>query len=156
MSVPRQLLIFSLDERNLAIHVDSVVRVVRAVAVTLLPHAPNAVMGVINLQGEVVPVYDLRQRFGLTVRAIGISDQMVIADAGKRRVTIVVNEVRGVVECDQDQITQAEQVVPGVAWVKGLLKLDENLVVIHDLETFLSPTEQAELDLALKRMWDAR
>ncbi|HYE72032.1 MAG TPA: chemotaxis protein CheW [Blastocatellia bacterium] len=152
--MPQQLLVFELDERNFAINVDSVIRAIRAVEVTPLPQAPQAVLGVINVQGQVVPVYDLRQRFGLPVRPVSINDQMIIANAGNRSVAIVVNEVHGIVEYDQSQIVQAEQIVPGVEWIEGLLKMNEKLVVIHDLETFLSSGEQEVLDIALKRMWD--
>lgn len=149
MSVPHQLLIFALDEQVYAIDLAAVVRVVRAVEVTPLPDAPGAVLGVINLHGQVVSVYALRRRFGLRERPVGVSDQIIVADTARRRVALVVDGVRGVVECDAAQVTAASQIAPGVIWFKGVLQLGEELAVIHDLETFLSPDEQSALDTAL-------
>jgi purine-binding chemotaxis protein CheW len=150
-SLPRQLLVFDVGERPCALPLDAVERVVRAVAVTPLPAAPEAVRGVINVRGRVLPVYDLHKRFGLPTRAVGADDSMIIAAAAGRDVALVADGVRGVTEWDGEQAVAPEQIAPGVAGVAGVLKLGEELAVIHDLETFLSPGERAALDAALRR-----
>jgi chemotaxis signal transduction protein len=62
-SIP--LVVFTLDEQRYALHLDAVKRIVRAVEVTPLPKAPQIVLGVVNVQGKVIPVMNLRSRFSL-------------------------------------------------------------------------------------------
>ena len=64
----RKLVTFSLDDRKFALYVSVVQRIVRVVEVTALPKGPEIVVGIINLQGQVIPVFDIRMRFHLPAR----------------------------------------------------------------------------------------
>ncbi len=81
MSLSDQYVVFGLDEHSFALRLSAVVRVVRAVEVTPLPRAPEIVLGVINVQGRITPVFDVRKRFRLPAREISLSDQFIIARA---------------------------------------------------------------------------
>jgi len=65
MIKPKRILVFILDEQRYGLDLDAVDRVVRAVAVTLLPDAPEVVLGIINVQGRIVPVINMRNCFRL-------------------------------------------------------------------------------------------
>lgn len=145
----RQLVVLKLDGLRYALPLAAVDRVVRAVAVTLLPGAPDGVIGAINVRGEVLPVFDLRRRFGLAGRRPGWRDRLVLARTARRAVAICADEVDSVAAYPAARVIGAAAVVPGLAWVKGVVTLDDGLIVIHDLESFLSLDEDCALDGAL-------
>ena len=145
-----QHIVFSLDGQPFALRLSSVERIVRAVEVTPLPRAPEAVLGVINVHGQITPVFNLRERFRLPAREISLSDQFIIARARTRRVVLVVDEVRGVDESLERATVAADDILPGMEHVAGVAKLGIDLIFIHDLDKFLSLEEERELEGALE------
>jgi purine-binding chemotaxis protein CheW len=151
MSKLIQLLVFLLDGQRYALPLSAVGRIVRAAEVTPLPNAPAIVIGVIDLQGDVIPVLNIRRRFQLPQREIGVSDQFMIARTERRVVALVVDEAQGVIERKSSDIIITNLIAPGLEQFLGVLKLDDGLVLIHDLEKFLSLDEARTLDQALDR-----
>lgn len=145
-----QLVLFVIDEQRFALVLSLVERAVRVVDVTPLPAAPQSVLGIVNVRGEVIPVYDLRRRFRLPEREINLSDQLMIAKTSRHRVALLVDAVDGVLEVTKEEIASAEQILPEMEYVHGVLKLQDGLVLIHDLEQFLSDEEERTLDEALQ------
>lgn len=143
------LVTFVLDDRRYALHMDAVVKVIRIVEISPLPRAPEIVVGVINIHGDVVPIIDARQRFGLPKREILLSDQLIIAYAGQRKVGLIVDEVEGVIEYAEQDIVAAKSILPDSEYVEGVLKLSDGLLLIHDLDQFLSLEEASSLEHAL-------
>jgi purine-binding chemotaxis protein CheW len=145
-----QLVLFALDEQRFALALSSIERAVRVVDVTPLPKAPSTVLGIVNVRGDVVPVYDLRRRFGLAERDINLADQLIIARTSRQKVALLVDSVNGVLEVSEEAIASAEKILPEMEYVRGVVKLPDGLVLIHDLDRFLSPEEERILDQALK------
>lgn len=141
-----QLLAFTLGEQQYALPLATVQRVVRMVEVTRLPSAPEVVLGVIDLQGNIIPVMSMRKRFGMVEPEASLSDQLIVANAGARSVALVVNSVIGVVERTAEEVTETEKIVHGVQYVEGITKLKGGLLFIHDLDRFLSKKEDRQLD----------
>jgi purine-binding chemotaxis protein CheW len=123
---------------------------VRVVEVTPLPQAPDIVLGVVNVQGRVIPVVNPRRRFRLPERDIALSDQLVIAHTTRRPVALVVDAVTGVLEYSGREAVGARDIVPGMEYVEGVVKLADGLVLIHDLDRFLSLDEVTALDRAIE------
>lgn len=140
------LLTFDLGSQRCAIALADVVEVVRIVAMAHLPDAPPLVEGIINLRGRVVPVLDLRARFGLPPKAVDLTDHLVVARAGPRLVAIRVDRARALVDVGPGDIDAAASTGNAVA---GVAKLPDGLVLIHDLVTFLSAAEGERLDAAV-------
>jgi purine-binding chemotaxis protein CheW len=147
-----KLVTFNLDDRKFALRVSAVRRVVRAVEVTALPKAPNIVAGIINLQGQVIPVFNIRMRFRLTDRDTELSDQMIIAKTAKRTVLLIVDSVDDVIEIREEKIIAAQQILPEMEYVEGVVKMENGMVLIHDLERFLSHPEEKALDEAMEAL----
>lgn len=145
-----QLLLFDLDERRYAVNLFSVERVVFIVDITPLPSAPDIVLGVVNVGGEIIPVYDLRKRFRLANREIKLCDQLILATTSKQRVALTADRVIGVLDLPGERITTAQKIFSEMEYVKGVIKLEDGLVLIHDLDEFLSPREERALDQALE------
>jgi purine-binding chemotaxis protein CheW len=148
----RKLVTFSLDDRKFALYVSAVQRIIRVVEVTALPKAPEIVVGIINLQGRVIPVFDIRMRFQLPAREVQLNDQLIIASTTKRTVALIVDSVNDVIEIPGERIIAAEQILPELEYVDGVVKMEGGMVLIHDLERFLSPPEEKGLNEALEAL----
>jgi purine-binding chemotaxis protein CheW len=142
--------VFTLGDQRYALPLSAVERVVRVVEVTPLPQAPDIVLGVVNVQGRVIPVVNPRRRFRLPERDIALSDQLVIAHTTRRPVALVVDAVTGVLEYSGREAVGARDIVPGMEYVEGVVKLADGLVLIHDLDRFLSLDEVTALDRAIE------
>jgi purine-binding chemotaxis protein CheW len=148
----RKLVTFSLDDRKFALYVSAVQRIIRVVEVTALPKAPEIVVGIINLQGRVIPVFDIRMRFQLPAREVQLNDQLIIASTTKRTVALIVDSVNDVIEIPGERIIAAEQILPELEYVDGVVKMEGGMVLIHDLERFLSLPEEKGLNEALEAL----
>jgi purine-binding chemotaxis protein CheW len=143
------LVVFGLDEQRYALHLAAVERVVLVAETTPLPGAPEIVLGVINVQGRIIPVVDIRRRFRLPEREIRLSDHLIIASTSWRAVALVVDAVAGVIERPAGDLIAADRILPNLDYLKGVAKLDDGLILIHDLDAFLSPVEERKLEQAL-------
>jgi len=144
-----QLLIFELDGRWWGLHLAAVERVIRAVEITPLPMAPAIVRGIIDVQGQIIPVLNVRGRFSLPDREVGLDDQMIIATTGRRRVAILVDGVREIVCRAGEEIVAAEKILRPLDGIEGVIQLGDGLALIHDLDRFLSLDEERSLENAL-------
>jgi purine-binding chemotaxis protein CheW len=142
-------LVFAVEGQKYALPLETVARIVRAVEITSLPKAPPIVIGIVNFRGRVVPVVNLRRRFGLPEREMELSDQLVVANTPARPVALLADRVEEVVEIDPQEIIDAGRIVPQTEYLAGVVKASGSLVLIHDLATFLSLDEDAALTKAL-------
>ncbi len=150
MSAEVKLLAIRLDGQRYGLPLASVERVVRIAEITPLPKAPDVVLGVINVQGRVIAVVDVRKRFRLPRREPTLSDSLIIARTPARAVALAVDAVTGVVECTAGETVPAQAIVPGMEYVEGVVKLDDGMVLIHDLARFLSLDEEHRLNEAME------
>ncbi len=145
-----QLVIFILDEQRYALSLSAIGRVLRMVEITPLPKAPEIVLGVINMQGQVLPVVNIRRRFRLPEQEVNLRDLLIIAHTSKRTVALVVDTVNGIVERSEQEVIAAEKILPGMEYVEGVAKLEDGMILIHDLDTFLSLEEEKALDEVMR------
>lgn len=150
MKKPDFLIVFSLDNQSYALPLSASERVVRMVAISPLPNAPDIIMGVVNFHGTVIPVINMRRRFGLPEREPSLSDQLVIAHSARRPVVLVADAVLDVIAYDAQSQIAAEDILSGVEYVEGVVKLTEGLIFIHDLDRFLSLEEEDALNRVLE------
>lgn len=143
------LLVFELAAQRFGVALAAVREVVHAVAITRLPGAPAVVEGAIDVRGRVVPVLDLRSRFGLPRKELTLDEHLILALAGGRLVAIRADRVSWLYEVAAAEVESAAAVTPALQQIAGVAKLPDGLVLIHDLETFLTQAEAAALAGAL-------
>lgn len=141
-----QLVLFTLDARLYALPLAHVQWVVRVVEITPLPKAPDVVLGVIDLQGNIIPVLSMRRRFGLPEPEAGLSDQIIVADTPTRTVGLLVNSVTGLIERTLEEVTETGKIVPGAQYVEGITKTEDGILFIHNVDRFLWVEEDQQLD----------
>lgn len=151
MATEISLLTFALDACRCALAIESVEEVLPAALPARLPNAPGIVDGVLDVRGTLVPLLDVRKRFGLPARPLDPSQHVVVAVVGDRTVAFAVDEALDVVRVPSERVVAADMVVIGTQHVLGIARLDDGLVVIHDLRAFLSVDEALGLDMALRQ-----
>ena len=150
MKKPDHLIVFVLDRQRYALPLHAVDRVVRMVAITPLPKAPDIVLGVVNFQGRVIPVINMRRRFNLPEKDIALTNQLVVAHTSRRPVALVADAVHDVITSSAQNLIETENILPGVEYVEGVVKLGDGMILIHDLDKFLSLEEESSLNQALE------
>lgn len=148
MAAPPQLVVFRLHGQRHALPLASVERVIHAVEVTPLPGAPHAVLGAIDIGGGIVPVFCLRRRLRLPAAALTPAEHFIIVRTPRRCLVLVVDEVQEVARSSGAAVA-ATALAPGLEAMQGVARLDDGLLLIHDLERFLSPAEERSLDAAM-------
>jgi purine-binding chemotaxis protein CheW len=148
-AIAGQLVVFELESQRFALPLEQVERATRSVALTPLSHAPAVIAGVIEMRGAVVPVIDMRRRLRLPLRALALTDQLLIARTATRRYAVLVDAVLDVVAYTPADYVETTAVVPGLEYLQGIVRLPDGIVLIHDLEQFLSLAENRALDEAL-------
>lgn len=138
--------VFRLEGLRYALVSSQVQEVVQAVAVRPLPKAGKIVEGIFSYRGQLVPLLNIRRRFALAERRLHPAQQFIIADAKGRLIAIRVDRSDGLTEIPGEEIEDARQAVPDAEYVAGVAKLADGLILIHDLSTFLSACEAADLD----------
>lgn len=143
------LVVFRLDGLRYGVPLASVQQVVPMLAISHLPEEPEIALGVINLRGQVIPVLDIRRRFGLPTREYTLNAQLLVVQTERRIVAFPVDEVQGVEEHRLDRVTPSQRVLPGLSQVVGIVSLENDLLFIHDVDAFLSLDEEQQLHIAL-------
>lgn len=141
-----QIVVFIIDEQRYGIPLSTVERVVRMVEITPLPGASEFILGVINVEGEVVPVIDLRGRFGLPRRPVGSGDQLIVTRLAGRKYALVADAARDVREFPSQALVETADILPDIPLLAGVAKLPDGMILLNDPEKLISPDERKMLD----------
>ncbi len=136
------VLVFELENDRYAVLGDAVVEMVRAVAIAPIAGVPLGVEGVFSLRGEIVPVVDVRARFRLSTKPLHPSQHFIVVTIGSRKIALRVDDVISFAPLEVNQLdTLMLSGLPNSKDLAGVATLDDGLVVIYDVEAFLSATE---------------
>jgi purine-binding chemotaxis protein CheW len=142
-----QLVVFDLANEHYGVDIGTVDRIIYLQPITAVPQAPPFVEGITNLRGMVLPVVDLRKRFGLPIEGTNGDGRIVVVEMGDTRVGMIVDGVSEVLHVSEDDIEPPSPLVTSVdsSFITGIAKVDERLVILLDLDKVLSSEEQAGL-----------
>jgi purine-binding chemotaxis protein CheW len=142
-----QVAVFSLGAEHYGIDIAGVQEIMRVPVITRVPEAPSFVEGVFNFRGRVVPVVDLRQRFGLEDGTQSKASRVVVTDVGSATIGIMVDQVSEILRIGVDKIEAAPSLAARkeASFIKGIAKLEDRLVILIDLERVLSDQEMEQV-----------
>lgn len=151
-----QIVIFELGSEFFGADIAKVESIIKVQPITQLPHAPGFVEGVTNLRGKVLPVIDLRKRFGLPAQQTDKNSRIIVVSVDQIEVGMIVDEVSEVLTVPEGTVEAAPAIATTVdsSFIKGIAKLGANgsstqeadrLVILLDLAQMLSTKEQAEI-----------
>lgn len=144
-----RLLVFAVDEHRFALRLEEIDCIIRAVELIPLPGAPQVIRGAFSFHGRIVPVADPRRRLRLPDRDIELGDRIVVARVASRMLGVLVGGHTDLADCAVADISAAADVYWGSASVEGIARLRDGLVLIQNLEGFLSLEETGRLAEAL-------
>ncbi len=127
-----QTMIFAVGAREYALDVTAIVEVVRMVALTTLPDAPDWLAGVVNLRGHVIAVMDLRRRLALPALAPHRNTPIIIAQAAGEQFGIIVDRLVEVIDLPGASVEQITGALPAHFAVHRLAHLDQRVVMVLD------------------------
>lgn len=143
-----QVVSFRLDREEYAIEITKVKEVILPTGITRVPQMPPCIEGVINLRGAVIPVVDLRRRFGIAATAATEQTRILIARPAGRVVGFIVDAVSQVLKIRRTEVQPPPETIAGLAqkYLHGIAKIgDERMIILLDVETVLHPDELRSL-----------
>ncbi len=143
-----QWVTFHLDNETYGINVMQVQEVLRYTEIAPVPGAPVYVLGIINLRGNVVTVIDTRQCFGLAPAEVAENTRIVIIEADRQVVGVLVDSVAEVVYLRQSEIETAPNVgnEEAAKFIQGVCNKNDELLILVDLEKMMTEDEWSELE----------
>jgi purine-binding chemotaxis protein CheW len=143
----QQLVVFELAQEYYGVDIATVEGIIKMQAITVVPHAPRFVEGVTNLRGSVLPVIDLRKRFGLPSQEATKDTRIVVVVMGSLKVGMTVDGVSEVMRVPAEAIEAPSPLVTttDTTFIKGIAKVAERLIILLDLSKVLSLQEQTQL-----------
>jgi purine-binding chemotaxis protein CheW len=138
-----QLVTFTLEKEEYAVDILSVQEINRITEITRVPNAPDYVVGVINLRGKVIPVVNLRKKFGLDNKETDDSSRVIIMDIQGVTYGLVVDSVSEVLRIPASIVEPPPQMASSASsmFIKGIAKLENRLIILLDIDKFLGQQE---------------
>jgi purine-binding chemotaxis protein CheW len=143
-----QVVSFALGNEEYGVDIAQVQEINRMVTITHVPRAPHFMEGVINLRGQLIPIIDLRTRFGMPRTEHTKNTRIVVTEIGTKRVGMVVDSVSEVLRLPVEQIEDAPDMIAGVdtEYIRGVGKMNDRLIIMLDLGRVISGAEKRDLE----------
>lgn len=143
-----QIVTFKVGDEEFSVSILKVQEIIRMSEITKVPRSPDFVEGVINLRGRVIPVIDLRKRFGLQKVERGIDARTIVVDSAGKVVGLIVDSVTEVLRLPASTVEPPPDIVSGVdsEYIDGVGKLSNRLVILLNLDKVLSGKERNQLE----------
>lgn len=138
-----QLVSFNIGSEEFGVDILKVQEINRMVEITRVPQAPLYVEGVINLRGKVIPIIDLRKRFGIEARGYDKNTRIVVVDINGTIMGMIVDAVSEVLRLPASIIENPPEIVTGLnsEYIKGVAKLEDRLLIFLDLSKVIDANE---------------
>jgi len=143
----KQLISFTVGAEEYGLELLRVKEVIRMRQITWLPKAPSCVKGIINLRGEVIPIIDLRDRFGLAAQEQTAMTRVVVVEVEGRPVGMVVDAASQVVRVPADEFDPPPQVLGEASrdFITAVGKTGDRLILMIDVDRILSTEEMNQI-----------
>lgn len=131
-----QLVGFRLENEDYAIAITKIQEIILMKPITRIPQVPEFIEGLINLRGSIIPIVNLRRRFGLPARPIDDETRTIVVNVHDKTVGCIVDAVTQVMRINRDQIQPPLLSVLAVAhqYIAGLAQLEDRLLIILDID----------------------
>jgi purine-binding chemotaxis protein CheW len=144
-----KVIVFALANEEYGVEVEKVRTIERMMPITRVPRTPHFIKGVVNLRGIVIPVLDLRGRFGLESTEATDNSRIIIVAVNDLEVGFIVDSANDVIDIDSDAIDTPPEVVGGIKakYLRGVAKLGgDRLLIMLNLAEVLNKSEIIQLE----------
>ena len=133
-----QFVSFLVEDEEFAVDIQQVQEIIRMTDITRVPQTPDYVEGMINLRGSVLPVLDMRKRFGMEAKEATEATSILVVDVNGDKTGVIVDDVREVLRLSRDAIEPPPPVIAGVdaAFIRGVGKrgAGKRMLILLDLQ----------------------
>ena len=142
-----QVVSFNLNGEEYAVEISKVKEIILLEGVTRVPQMPDFIEGIINLRGTVIPVVDLRKRFGLPCPEQDEQTRIVVTRMETKIIGMIVDSVSQVMKIPQVSIQKPPETITGLSreYLTGIGKVGEQLIIFLDIEKIMSVNEKESL-----------
>lgn len=146
-----QVVSFKIGDEEFGVNILQVQEINRLVQITQVPNAPDFIEGVMNLRGKIVPVVNLRKRFGLPHKEYDKNTRVVVVELNGKTVGFIVDSVSEVLRFSKNDVDPTPDLISGIGneYITGIAKLGDRLLILLDLEKVLTVEEKESLKEAL-------
>jgi purine-binding chemotaxis protein CheW len=139
-----KVLIFSINGEYYATDIMEIERIINYEEPTMLPDSPNFVLGVITYEGNVLPIISLAKKFNLPFSEKNTDSKIIVAKQYNTKLGIIVDVVSEVKDINTKSIENPPEIAAGISkrYIKGLIKLDNKIIIFLNLATILTDEEK--------------
>jgi len=147
-----QIVGFRIGDETYGVRISAVREIVRVPAITAVPNAPDYIEGVINLRGKIIPVMDLRKRFGIKNVEPNKKNRILVVELENKVLGLIVNSASEVLKIPPSDIEMPNTMFQEgeVSYVTGVGKLNGRLVILLDIGKLLQRGELRRLEQAVE------
>lgn len=144
---PEQVVSFRLANEEYGLDIMGVQEIILMGKITTIPEVPEYVCGLINLRGKIIPIIDLRKRFGLEAGDPTEHTRIIVFNCGSQTYGIVVDAVNEVIRLEASKVEPPPKGVVGIdsTYIQGLVKMEERIMILLDSEGIISQGDQAAI-----------
>jgi purine-binding chemotaxis protein CheW len=143
-----QMVTFNLGDEEYGINILQVQEINRMVEITQVPQTEHYVEGIINLRGKVIPIIDLRKKFGMPDKEYDNRTRIVVVDVASETVGLVVDSVSEVLRVPAGSLEETPKLIAGegmsysgTGYIKSIVKLEDRLLIYLDLQKIISTSK---------------
>ncbi|MBF0565276.1 MAG: chemotaxis protein CheW [Nitrospirae bacterium] len=142
-----QLVTFTLGSEEYAVDILKVQEINRMTDITMVPNAPSYVEGVINLRGKVIPVVNLRKKFGIMDKENDKDSRIMIVDIRGITMGLVVDSVSEVLRVPANIVEPTPPMATdaGTEFINGIAKLQDRLIILLDIDKLIEKTGELSM-----------
>lgn len=142
-----QLVTFVVGTEEFAVPILAVQEINRMLTITRVPQSPDYVEGVINLRGRIIPVIDLRRRFGMEASSHASENRIIVLEVQGRTIGFVVDRVQEVLRIEGRIVEPAPALVTSghSEYIEGIAKLTDRLLILLDLNKLFDHEQLTEI-----------
>ncbi|QOY53366.1 chemotaxis protein CheW [Candidatus Sulfurimonas baltica] len=143
LGAAHRYLTFFVDEEQYGIDISKIKEIIAPITITHIPKTPPFVKGVINLRGSIIPVVDIRLKFGMQEREMDINTAIIIYEVDKVYIGFIVDHVEDVLSLNDDSISDAPHFGSDIdtSFIENVAEVNNDVIMLLNLEKIFEPEE---------------
>lgn len=144
--------IFTLGDEEYGLDIMIVNAIEKYTDIVRVPNGPECIKGIINLRGDVIPVYSLRKKFGLKEKDNDENTKLVITKSNNIMMAYEVDAVKEIIEISEDSISETPIIVKSrnTTYIKNIANINGRMIILLDHNGILTDKEQENIELLME------
>jgi len=147
LSTAQRYLTFFVDDEQYGIDISKIKEIIAPINITHIPKTPPFVKGVINLRGSIIPVVDVRLKFGMDEKEMDIDTAIIIYEVDKVSIGFIVDQVEDVLTLDNKHISDAPRFGSNIdtSFIENIAEVGESVIMLLNLEKIFEAEELLDI-----------